>query len=164
MGKIIWKWLNGRCKRRLHHINFLIRRGSIRNTIKGRESGSGKQLSMADSALCPIHDAPTHFHDHSQNWLNAGRERSKARARHMGRCDFCVERGRVRRCTKWKPSMFSVKKWIVVVVISVFLTACDGAVFHMDGSTTANEQETENPVGINTVSYTHLTLPTICSV
>ena len=48
--------------------------------------------------------------------------------------------------------MFSVKKWIVVVVISVFLTACDGAVFHMDGSTTANEQETENPVGINTTA------------
>ena len=41
--------------------------GSLRDFEIDRSSGSRKQPSMADSALCGILAASTHFHDQSQN-------------------------------------------------------------------------------------------------
>ena len=40
--------------------------GCLRHFESDRESGSRKQPSMADSALCAISGATTRFHDHSQ--------------------------------------------------------------------------------------------------
>ena len=41
--------------------------GSLRDFEIDRSSGSRKQPSLADSALCGIPAASTHFHDQSQN-------------------------------------------------------------------------------------------------
>ena len=41
--------------------------GCLRHFESDHGRGSRKQPSMADSALCAIHGAPTHLHDHSQN-------------------------------------------------------------------------------------------------
>jgi hypothetical protein len=41
--------------------------GSLRDFEIDRSSGSRKQASMPDSALCAVPGATTHFHDQSQN-------------------------------------------------------------------------------------------------